>query len=48
MERCSLPPSSLPWLVECGWLTLELRLCHQHGALIGRAKLTFDDDEVGA
>ena len=43
-EGCSLPLSSLPWLVEIGWMTLELWLCQEHGTAISQANLTFDDE----
>jgi hypothetical protein len=33
-ERCSLPPSLLPWTFEHDGVTFLLRLCHEHGQLL--------------
>ena len=48
VERCSLPPSLLPWLLDCGGMTLELSLCHYHGPLMKQEKLSFTGGEEAA
>ena len=40
VDRCSLPPSVLPWTIDLGGVTLVLWLCHGHGqALTGEQPL---------
>jgi hypothetical protein len=42
-DRCSLPPSLLPWTFQHGSVTFLLWLCHGHGHMLTGEQPSVDE-----